>query len=191
MFLSYFDVFCVLLLRRLTATWNRFVLCNEEGKKLMVMSSKRLSYNWSYVRTNQNVCKTQLIPETKWGSFSNSFLYEVMGKCDIFSVFILTADSLFVLGNAQIMENPIVYSSDGFCKFTGYTRAEVMKKNCDCNFLFGQQTDPETIRELHNALQAKTAIQKEFIAYQKDGKMIRYESRPISNWKYQFFLNMY
>lgn len=114
-----------------------------------------------------------------------------MGKCDIFSVFILTADSLFVLGNAQIMENPIVYSSDGFCKFTGYTRAEVMKKNCDCNFLFGQQTDPETIRELHNALQAKTAIQKEFIAYQKDGKMIRYESRPISNWKYQYFLNMY
>ena len=48
-----------------------------------------------------------------------------------------------------------------------------MKKNCDCSFLFGQQTDPETIRELHNALQAKTAIQKEFIAYKKDGKVIR------------------
>ena len=45
-----------------------------------------------------------------------------------------------------------------------------MKKNCDCSFLYGQQTDPETIRELHNALQAKTAIQKEFIAYKKDGK---------------------
>ena len=63
-----------------------------------------------------------------------------------------------------------MYSSDGFCKFTGFTRAEVMKKNCDCSFLYGQQTDPETIRELHNALQAKTAIQKEFIAYKKDGK---------------------
>ena len=63
-----------------------------------------------------------------------------------------------------------MYSSDGFCKFTGFTRAEVMKKNCDCSFLYGQQTDPETIRELHNALQTKTAIQKEFIAYKKDGK---------------------
>lgn len=47
-----------------------------------------------------------------------------------------------------------------------------MKKNCDCSFMFGQQTDPETVRELHNALQTKTAIQKEFIAYKKDGKVI-------------------
>lgn len=98
--------------------------------------------------------------------------------------------SLFVLGNAQIMENPIVYSSDGFCKFTGYTRAEVMKKNCDCNFLFGQQTDPETIRELHNALQAKTAIQKEFIAYQKDGTpmWVLFHLGPIKNEKGEVML---
>ena len=46
-----------------------------------------------------------------------------------------------------------------------------MKKNCDCSFLFGQQTDPETVRELHNALQAKSAIQKEIISYKKDGEL--------------------
>ena len=78
-----------------------------------------------------------------------------------------------MLGNAQIMDNPIVYTSDGFCKFTGYTRTEVMKKNCDCSFLYGQLTDPETVRELHSALQCKTAIQKEIIAYKKDGKFIK------------------
>ena len=82
------------------------------------------------------------------------------------------ADTIFVLGNAQISENPIVYTNDGFCKFTGFTRAEVMKKNCDLSFLFGQQTDPETVRELHSALQAKSAIQKEIIAYKKDGKLM-------------------
>ncbi|XP_078350361.1 voltage-gated delayed rectifier potassium channel KCNH5-like isoform X3 [Oculina patagonica] len=98
--------------------------------------------------------------------------------------------SLFVLGNAQILENPIVYSSDGFCKFTGFTRAEVMKKNCDCSFLFGQQTDPETVRELHNALQAKTAIQKEFIAYKKDGTpmWVLFHLGPIKNEKGEVML---
>ena len=45
-----------------------------------------------------------------------------------------------------------------------------MKKNCHCNFLFGQLTDPETVRELNGALQAKSAIQKEIISYKKDGK---------------------
>lgn len=48
-----------------------------------------------------------------------------------------------------------------------------MKKNCDCSFLFGQLTDPETVRELHSALQAKSAIQKEIISYKKDGKLMR------------------
>ena len=87
---------------------------------------------------------------------------------DLFLSFL--ADSIFVLGNAQIMENPVVYTSDGFCKFTGYTRSEVMKKNCDCSFLFGHQTDPESIRDFKYALQTKTAIQREFIGYKKDGK---------------------
>ena len=95
------------------------------------------------------------------------------------SSFLIT-DSIFVLANAQIVENPIVYTSDGFCKFTGYTRAEVMKKNCDCSFLFGQLTDPETVRELHNALQAKSAIQKEIISYRKDGEFMKTAEDTIS-----------
>lgn len=85
----------------------------------------------------------------------------------------LVADSIFVLANAQILDNPIVYASDGFCKFTGFSRSEVMKKNCDCSFLFGQLTDPETVREIHSALQAKCTIQKEVITYKSDGKLMK------------------
>ncbi|KAG9337802.1 hypothetical protein JZ751_027604 [Albula glossodonta] len=33
-------------------------------------------------------------------------------------------DTNFVLGNAQIVDWPIVYSNDGFCKLSGYHRAE-------------------------------------------------------------------
>lgn len=42
------------------------------------------------------------------------------------------ADTNFVLGNAQIVDWPIVYSNDGFCKLSGYHRAEVMQKSSTC-----------------------------------------------------------
>ncbi|MEQ2228577.1 Potassium voltage-gated channel subfamily H member 1 [Ilyodon furcidens] len=41
-------------------------------------------------------------------------------------------DTNFVLGNAQIVDWPIVYSNDGFCKLSGYHRAEVMQKSSTC-----------------------------------------------------------
>ena len=62
MFLPHFDVLCDLLLNRCTATWNLFVLYNKDLKKVLMMtSSMRLSSNRSSVRTNQNVCITELI----------------------------------------------------------------------------------------------------------------------------------
>lgn len=42
------------------------------------------------------------------------------------------AETSFLLGNAQIVEWPIVYSNDGFCKLSGYHRAEVMQKSSTC-----------------------------------------------------------
>ncbi len=44
------------------------------------------------------------------------------------------ADTNFVLGNAQILDWPIVHSNDGFCKLSGYHRAEVMQKSSTCRF---------------------------------------------------------
>lgn len=42
----------------------------------------------------------------------------------------LTADSSFLLANAQIVDFPIVYCNESFCKISGYNRAEVMQKSC-------------------------------------------------------------
>lgn len=44
------------------------------------------------------------------------------------------SDTNFVLGNAQIVDWPIVYSNDGFCKLSGFHRAEVMQKSCTCRY---------------------------------------------------------
>lgn len=51
--------------------------------------------------------------------------------CSFFFTFFLP-DTNFVLGNAQIVDWPIVYSNDGFCKLSGYHRAEVMQKSSTC-----------------------------------------------------------
>ena len=37
----------------------------------------------------------------------------------------ITADSSFILANAQIVDYPIVYCNESFCKTSGYTRGEV------------------------------------------------------------------
>lgn len=42
------------------------------------------------------------------------------------------SETSFLLGNAQIVEWPVVYSNDGFCKLSGFHRAEVMQKSSTC-----------------------------------------------------------
>lgn len=44
--------------------------------------------------------------------------------------FLFTADSSFLLANAQIVDYPIVYCNDAFCKISGFSRGEVMQKAC-------------------------------------------------------------
>ncbi|CAB1335290.1 unnamed protein product, partial [Coregonus sp. 'balchen'] len=46
--------------------------------------------------------------------------------------FPLLTETSFLLGNAQIVEWPVVYSNDGFCKLSGFHRAEVMQKSSTC-----------------------------------------------------------
>lgn len=45
-----------------------------------------------------------------------------------------SSETSFLLGNAQIVDWPVVYSNDGFCKLSGYHRAEVMQKSSTCRW---------------------------------------------------------
>ncbi|XP_077013761.1 voltage-gated delayed rectifier potassium channel KCNH1-like [Tamandua tetradactyla] len=62
-------------------------------------------------------------------------------------------DTNFVLGNAQIVDWPIVYSNDGFCKLSGYHRAEVMQKSSTCSFMYGELTDKDTIEKVRQTFE--------------------------------------
>ncbi|MBD3376049.1 SpoIIE family protein phosphatase [candidate division KSB1 bacterium] len=62
--------------------------------------------------------------------------------------------------------NPIIYANEGFERLTGYDRQEVMGRNC--RFLQGQDTDPETIQEIRQAIRDQVPVTVEILNYRKD-----------------------
>ncbi|XP_029953403.1 potassium voltage-gated channel subfamily H member 4-like isoform X2 [Salarias fasciatus] len=78
--------------------------------------------------------------------------------------------SNFLLGNAQGHRGyPIVYCSDGFCELTGFTRTEVMQKNCSCRFLYGADTSEHVAQQMEKALEGREEYQAEVHFYKKNG----------------------
>nr|XP_033795343.1 potassium voltage-gated channel subfamily H member 1 isoform X3 [Geotrypetes seraphini] len=77
-------------------------------------------------------------------------------------------DTNFVLGNAQIVDWPIVYSNDGFCKLSGYHRAEVMQKSSSCSFMYGELTDKETVDKVRQTFENYEMNSFEILMYKKN-----------------------
>ncbi|XP_069577719.1 potassium voltage-gated channel subfamily H member 1b isoform X1 [Brachyistius frenatus] len=77
-------------------------------------------------------------------------------------------DTNFVLGNAQIVDWPIVYSNDGFCKLSGYHRAEVMQKSSTCSFMYGELTDSETSEKVRLTFESYEMNSFEILMYKKN-----------------------
>ncbi|XP_006988207.1 voltage-gated delayed rectifier potassium channel KCNH1 isoform X2 [Peromyscus maniculatus bairdii] len=77
-------------------------------------------------------------------------------------------DTNFVLGNAQIVDWPIVYSNDGFCKLSGYHRAEVMQKSSACSFMYGELTDKDTIEKVRQTFENYEMNSFEILMYKKN-----------------------
>uniref|UniRef100_A0A8C1TCI6 Potassium voltage-gated channel, subfamily H (eag-related), member 1b n=1 Tax=Cyprinus carpio TaxID=7962 RepID=A0A8C1TCI6_CYPCA len=81
---------------------------------------------------------------------------------------LLLFNTNFVLGNAQILDWPIVYSNDGFCKLSGYHRAEVMQKSSTCSFMYGELTDKETCEKVRQTFENYEMNSFEILMYKKN-----------------------
>ncbi|XP_072929284.1 potassium voltage-gated channel protein eag isoform X2 [Epargyreus clarus] len=77
-------------------------------------------------------------------------------------------DSSFLLANAQIVDYPIVYCNETFCKMSGYNRAEVMQKSCRCSWMYGELTEKEAVERVDRALDHHLADQFEILLYKKN-----------------------
>ena len=64
-------------------------------------------------------------------------------------------------------DNPLVYVNEEYEDMTGYDEAEVNGRNC--RFLQGEGTDPEPVRQMREAVDAREPVSVELRNYRKDG----------------------
>jgi PAS domain S-box-containing protein len=65
-------------------------------------------------------------------------------------------------------DNPIVFSNDAFTKLTGYTREEIVGKNC--RFLQGAETDPKAVTKIRDAIERRVPIEIDLLNHKKSGE---------------------
>nr|AML76491.1 putative LOV domain-containing protein [Odontosoria sp. BC-2016] len=72
----------------------------------------------------------------------------------------------FVLANPQIPDCPIVHASEMFLRLTGYSREEVIGRNC--RFLQGPDTDCRAVQLISESLRAEKLCTVRILNYRKD-----------------------
>jgi len=78
-----------------------------------------------------------------------------------------TAPIGITIADATEPDEPLIYVNDQFESLTGYTKAEVIGRNC--RFLQGEDTDPEAVTTIRDAIEAEEPVSVELRNYRKDG----------------------
>lgn len=82
----------------------------------------------------------------------------------------LPAGRSFLVANAAADTHHIIFCSDGFCKMTGYTRAEVMQRSACTEFLHGPMTAQSAVAAVKEALIKGLEKHFEILYYRKTGE---------------------
>ncbi|KAJ3694114.1 hypothetical protein LUZ60_009594 [Juncus effusus] len=73
----------------------------------------------------------------------------------------------FLLSDPNLPDMPIVYASDTFLSLTGYSRCEVLGRNC--RFLNGPGSCLKALEEIKNSISAERSCTVRILNYRKDG----------------------
>ncbi|CQR48777.1 MULTISPECIES: PAS domain-containing protein [Haloferax] len=84
-----------------------------------------------------------------------------------------------VVTDPSLPDNPVVYANEAFETLTGYDAESVTGRNC--RFLYGPETDPETVAAIRAAADAGEPISTEIRIYDAGGEPVRarLDSHPI------------
>ena len=73
-----------------------------------------------------------------------------------------------IITDARQADNPVIFANDAFCDLTGYTRREIVGRNC--RFLQGPETDRAMVARIREAVRAGRAIELDLRNHRKDGE---------------------
>lgn len=73
----------------------------------------------------------------------------------------------FVITDPSLQDNPIVYVSDDFLTLTGYSRTEVLGRNC--RFLQGTETCQKKVAQIRKSTENGNDVSVTFVNYTADG----------------------
>ena len=73
-----------------------------------------------------------------------------------------------IITNPRLPDNPVVFTNDAFCRLSGYTREEILGRNC--RFLQGPATDRQTVAKIREAVQQVQSIEIDIQNHRKDGE---------------------
>ena len=76
-------------------------------------------------------------------------------------------------------DNPLVYANEAFELITGYSREEILGRNC--RFLQGDDRDQEGIEQIRQAMGENKSVTVTLRNYRKDGELFynRFSIRPL------------
>lgn len=89
----------------------------------------------------------------------------------LFSDMIDASATAAVITNPRLPDNPIVACNDPFLCLTGYSRDEVIGRNC--RFLGGADTDRQASEALRSGIRQGRPVLAEVLNYRKDGTAFR------------------
>lgn len=89
------------------------------------------------------------------------------GKGDPFAAAVRATRMPMVITDPRQADNPIVFCNEAFQEMTGYTRSEIIGRNC--RLLQGPDTDEQSVAKLRHAISAGTDINVDLLNYRKDG----------------------
>nr|AML77605.1 putative LOV domain-containing protein [Equisetum hyemale] len=87
--------------------------------------------------------------------------------CSSLTLALTRIQQSFVLANPDLPDMPIVYASDAFLHLTGYSRNDVVGRNC--RFLQGPGSDPLVVQQIRDCIKAEQCCSLRILNYRKDG----------------------
>jgi PAS domain S-box-containing protein len=107
--------------------------------------------------------------ETGWTATSHvpDKLKAESHRGDPFAAAVRATRMPMIITDPSQYDNPIVFVNDAFLKLTGYTRLEVIGRNC--RFLQGPETDSAAIDRLRDAIRQEVDVRVDLLNYRKDG----------------------